>query len=50
MIQELEREFKAVSERNRTMYNRYDENGVFSMTCSRHGIPLRLYDIYRGEG
>ncbi|KAL7326334.1 hypothetical protein PS15p_208690 [Mucor circinelloides] len=50
MIQELEREFKAVSKRNRTMYNRYDDNGVFSMTCSRHGIPLRLYDIYRGKG
>ncbi|KAK4521735.1 uncharacterized protein ATC70_004270 [Mucor velutinosus] len=42
--------FKAGSEKNRKVSNRFDEEGVFSMNCARHGVPIRLYDIYNGEG
>ncbi|KAK4518479.1 deoxycytidyl transferase [Mucor velutinosus] len=42
--------FKAGSEKNRKVSNRFDEEGVFSINCARHGVPIRLYDIYNGEG
>lgn len=42
--------FVAANENSHTKSDRYDENGVFSMGCARHGIPERLYDIYGGEG
>ncbi|KAK4514497.1 fatty acid alpha-hydroxylase [Mucor velutinosus] len=42
--------FKAGSEKNRKVSNRFDEEGVFSMNCARHGVPIRLYEIYNGEG
>ncbi|KAL9536778.1 hypothetical protein MBANPS3_012373, partial [Mucor bainieri] len=42
--------FKAASEKSRKVSNRFDEEGVFSMNCARHGVPMRLYDIYHGEG
>jgi hypothetical protein len=50
MIEELDREFKAISINNRNMFGRYDENGVFALVCARHGIPRRMYNIYKGEG
>ncbi|KAI8326781.1 hypothetical protein EDC96DRAFT_590540 [Choanephora cucurbitarum] len=43
--------FKANSNNNRnTSISRYDENGVVSMSCARHGVPERLYNIRGGEG
>ncbi|KAK4521827.1 uncharacterized protein ATC70_004364 [Mucor velutinosus] len=42
--------FKAGSKKNRKVSNRFDEEGVFSMNCARHGVPIRLYDIHNGEG
>ncbi|KAL9539761.1 hypothetical protein MBANPS3_010080 [Mucor bainieri] len=41
--------FKATAA-NRKVSTRFDEEGVFSMNCARHGVPIRLYDIYNGEG
>ncbi|OBZ71754.1 hypothetical protein A0J61_11884, partial [Choanephora cucurbitarum] len=43
--------FKANGNNNRnTSTSRYDENGVFSMSCAIHGVPERLYNIHGGEG
>ncbi|KAK4518574.1 phenylalanyl-tRNA synthetase alpha subunit, mitochondrial [Mucor velutinosus] len=30
--------------------NRFDECGVFSLNCARHGIVERIFDIFGGEG
>ncbi|KAI8331824.1 hypothetical protein BD560DRAFT_448025 [Blakeslea trispora] len=43
--------FKANGENNRNnSTGRYDENGIFSLSCARHGVPERMLSIYGGEG
>ncbi|KAI8337864.1 hypothetical protein BD560DRAFT_413032, partial [Blakeslea trispora] len=43
--------FKANGENNRNnSTGRYDENGIFSLSCARHGVPERMLNIYGGEG
>ncbi|KAI8355593.1 hypothetical protein EDC96DRAFT_484268 [Choanephora cucurbitarum] len=43
--------FKAANNNNRNnSTGRYDQTGVFSLSCARHGVPERMYDIYGGEG
>lgn len=49
-LEELDNNFKAASNNRRKINNRFDEEGVFSMNCARHGVPMRLYDVYGGEG
>lgn len=41
---------KATSNGKRKIDNRFDEDGVFSVSCARHGIPMKLANIYGGEG
>lgn len=41
--------FLANSKSSRKTGRRFDENGVFVVTCGRHGVPLRFFDIYKGE-
>ncbi|KAI8356778.1 hypothetical protein EDC96DRAFT_258294 [Choanephora cucurbitarum] len=43
--------FKAANNNNRNnSTGRYDQTDVFSLSCARHGVPERMYDIYGGEG
>lgn len=46
----MDNNFKTTSSSNRKLNKRYSENGVFSMGCTHHGIPERLYGISGGEG
>lgn len=46
----LDSDFKADSNNHRKKGERFDENGVFAASCSRHGCVERLYDISGGEG
>ncbi|GAN09281.1 conserved hypothetical protein [Mucor ambiguus] len=49
-LDEVENSFKAYGNNSRKKgSDRFDELGLFSMNCARHGIPMRLYDIYGGE-
>ncbi|KAK4521830.1 uncharacterized protein ATC70_004367 [Mucor velutinosus] len=50
LLENLDSEFQALSNNRRTTSNRFDENGVFSINCARHGIVERLFDIFEGEG
>lgn len=46
----MENSFKAFGAKDRRKgSDRFDELGLFSMNCARHGIPMRMYDIYGGE-
>lgn len=29
---------------------KFDENGVFTAGCARHGVPYLMHDISGGEG
>ncbi|KAL7329932.1 hypothetical protein PS15p_212275 [Mucor circinelloides] len=50
-LDEIDNSFKANGNHDRKKNSdRFDELGLFSMNCARHGIPMRLYDIYGGEG
>ncbi|KAG1112200.1 hypothetical protein G6F42_014807 [Rhizopus arrhizus] len=49
-IEELDSEFKVLNSQVGTNNNRWDENGVFNVSCARHGSVMRWYDIYKGEG
>ncbi|KAL7317722.1 hypothetical protein PS15m_004037 [Mucor circinelloides] len=49
-IEELDSEFKVLNSQVGVNSNRWDENGVFNVSCARHGSVMRLYDIYKGEG
>jgi hypothetical protein len=42
--------FKADSSSSRKIGDRFDKNGVFCLACSRHGVPEKLYNVYKGEG
>ncbi|OBZ80493.1 hypothetical protein A0J61_11458, partial [Choanephora cucurbitarum] len=43
--------FKANDENSRNnSTGRYDENGIFSLSWARHGVPERMLNIYDGEG
>ncbi|KAI8636279.1 hypothetical protein BD408DRAFT_438053 [Parasitella parasitica] len=49
-LDELENSFKASSNALGKTGDRFDEEGVFSVNCARHGMPIRLYDIFESEG
>ncbi|KAI9365285.1 hypothetical protein BD770DRAFT_468949 [Pilaira anomala] len=49
-LEDLENNFKAASNTARNTNQRFDENGVFGLFCGRHGVPLKMFDIYGGEG
>ncbi|KAL9546848.1 hypothetical protein PS6_007444 [Mucor atramentarius] len=50
MLQDLDSDFKAGNDNRRQIGNRFDECGVFSLNCARHGIVERVFDIFGGEG
>ncbi|KAI9347884.1 hypothetical protein BD770DRAFT_446414 [Pilaira anomala] len=49
-LEDLENNFKAASNTARNTNQRFNENGVFGLFCGRHGVPLKMFDIYGGEG
>ncbi|KAI8334934.1 hypothetical protein EDC96DRAFT_583019 [Choanephora cucurbitarum] len=47
----IDNSFKASGNNNRNNSSgRYAETGVFSLSCARHGVPERMYNMYGGEG
>ncbi|KAF1797766.1 hypothetical protein FB192DRAFT_1346157 [Mucor lusitanicus] len=51
LLQDLDSDFRAgSSDRRRQNATRFDESGVFSLNCARHGIVERVFDIFGGEG
>ncbi|GAN00663.1 conserved hypothetical protein [Mucor ambiguus] len=50
LLRDLDSEFKAGADHRRQNTNRFDECGVFSLNCGRHGVVERIYDIFGGEG
>ncbi|CEP18765.1 hypothetical protein [Parasitella parasitica] len=50
VVKDLDSDFKAASNNHRKKGERFDENSVFAVSCSRHGCAERLYDISGGEG
>lgn len=50
LLEDLDSDFKAARKGNRSINDRFDENGVFALCCGRHGVPNTMYDIFGGEG
>ncbi|KAI8338334.1 hypothetical protein BD560DRAFT_440099 [Blakeslea trispora] len=48
-VEDLDSQFKAVKKHERTLNGRYDVNGVFAMSCARHGALISFFDIKGGE-
>ncbi|CAO3640860.1 unnamed protein product [Mucor fragilis] len=46
LVDESDSSFKAGSSSNRKKGERFDENGVFAVSCARHGCVERTFDIY----
>ncbi|CAO0794878.1 unnamed protein product [Mucor circinelloides] len=50
LVDEADSNFTAGSSNSRKKGDRFDENGVFAVSCARHGCVERIFDIYQGEG
>ncbi|CEP12015.1 hypothetical protein [Parasitella parasitica] len=49
-VEELDSEFEALkNSQGNASSKRRNENGVFNVSCARHGCVMRLYDIFKGE-